>query len=153
MSSRVIESKKKKIEAIASTVANSLKSTVYEISVKFRKENTGIYVKIDNGGDVSHNDCAEFSREFINSLDSEGILDKYTVEVSSPGLKRKIRGKDEFKRFKDSPVKIIYFEGDEKTFASKGILKEVKENSVVVKEDGKETEIDYGVIKSANLDY
>lgn len=154
MSSRVIEAKKSKISDMAEKVASALGFEIYEFSVRFKKGSTVVYVKIDNGQNVSHEDCANYSRSFISALEEEEVVTDFSVEVSSPGLKRKIRNENEFKRFEGSPVKIIYFdESGEKSFASKGVLKEAMEKSVIVKEDGREVEINYSAVKSANLDY
>ncbi|MBN1499927.1 MAG: hypothetical protein JW982_07225 [Spirochaetes bacterium] len=154
MSSRLIEIKTKEINVIAEKTADRLGFQLYEIKVLFKKNNSHIDVKIDSQHPVSIDDCSLFSREFTSEIDNTGIFDNYSLEVSSPGLKRKIRTIEEFKRFEGSPVKIIYFISEEKTLASKGSLIEVDGERLVVKEDGNRiTEIQFGAVKSANLDY
>ena len=56
---------------------------------------------------VTHGDCANFSREFGTILDVEDVITgSYTLEVSSPGLDRKLTKATEFERFVGSRVKV-----------------------------------------------
>src|ERR1700756_215752 len=87
------------------------------------------------GGDplagVTHGDCANFSREFGTILDVEdAVPGSYTLEVSSPGLDRKLTKAAEFERFVGSRMKLMtrnpvnnnrFFEGRLESFAD-GVL-------------------------------
>ena len=57
---------------------------------------------------VTHEDCANFSREFGTILDVEDVMPgSYTLEVSSPGLDRKlIEGCGLYERFTGSRMKL-----------------------------------------------
>src|SRR6266568_890122 len=56
---------------------------------------------------VTHEDCANFSREFGTILDVEDVmLGSYTLEVSSPGLDRKLIKAADFTRFTGSRLKL-----------------------------------------------
>jgi ribosome maturation factor RimP len=61
---------------------------------------------------ITHEDCAEFSRDFGVLLDVEDLVSggEYTLEASSPGLDRKLSKPEEFQRFKGSLVKVQTFE-------------------------------------------
>src|SRR5690242_17900037 len=61
---------------------------------------------------VTHDDCTSFSRDFGTLLDVEDLIpgSEYTLEVSSPGLDRKLRTMDDFQRFTGSLVKLQTFE-------------------------------------------
>ncbi|HET9742202.1 MAG TPA: ribosome maturation factor RimP [Terriglobales bacterium] len=58
---------------------------------------------------VTHEDCANFSREFGTILDVEDAIPgaQYLLEVSSPGLDRKLAKPEDFERFSGSRVKIM----------------------------------------------
>ena len=60
---------------------------------------------------VTHEDCAEFARDFGVVLDVEDLIPgaEYTLEVSSPGLERKLSRPAEFTRFTGSLVKLQTF--------------------------------------------
>jgi len=61
---------------------------------------------------ITHEDCAEFSRDFGVLLDVEDLVPgaEYTLEASSPGLDRRLTKPEEFHRFKGSLVKVQTFE-------------------------------------------
>lgn len=60
---------------------------------------------------VTHEDCERFSRDFGTVIDVEDLVpaNEYTLEVSSPGLDRKLETKADYERFQASPVKIRTF--------------------------------------------
>ena len=77
---------------------------------------------------VTHGDCEVMSREVGTSLDVEDVVPgaSYTLEVSSPGLDRKLTGARDFQRFTGSLVKLMtrepvngqrHFEGRLQSFA------------------------------------
>jgi ribosome maturation factor RimP len=140
------------INHIVDDTARSLGFMIYESSALLRGENTKIAVKIDKKGVISHNDCEAFSRELSRRLDEAGVLPNYSLEVSSPGFKRKLRNSQEFRRFVDAPVKVTaLIDGANRVF--KGILKEAGEKGVTISAEGKESIVDYESITQANLDY
>jgi ribosome maturation factor RimP len=61
---------------------------------------------------VTHEDCAEFSRDFGVLLDVEDLVPgaEYTLEASSPGLDRKLSRAEDFDRFAGCLVKVRTFE-------------------------------------------
>ncbi|HOF34212.1 MAG TPA: hypothetical protein PK624_10810 [Spirochaetota bacterium] len=124
---------------------------VYEQNIQLRKGSAVITVRIDNGSIVSHEDCVKYTAKLNSLIEDSGIEDSYTLEISSPGLKRKIRSKAEFVRFSGAPVKIIL--GGEKGGAVKGKIVSAGDESVVLKTEKGMEEISYNDIKNSNLDY
>jgi ribosome maturation factor RimP len=63
---------------------------------------------IDKPGGVTHEDCAGVSREVGTILDVEDAMPggSYTLEVSSPGLDRKLLKPADYERFAGSLVKL-----------------------------------------------
>jgi ribosome maturation factor RimP len=61
---------------------------------------------------ITHEDCAEFSRDFGTLLDVEDLVPggEYTLEASSPGLDRKLSRSEDFQRFAGNLVKVQTFE-------------------------------------------
>ena len=70
---------------------------------------SGVPVELLSG--VTHEDCAAFARDFGTLLDVEDVVPgaEYTLEVSSPGLERKLSRAEEFERFTGSLVKLKTF--------------------------------------------
>jgi ribosome maturation factor RimP len=69
----------------------------------------GVPVEMLSG--VTHEDCAHFAQDFGTVLDVEDLIPgaEYTLEVSSPGLERKLFRPEDFTRFQGSLVKLQTF--------------------------------------------
>jgi ribosome maturation factor RimP len=66
---------------------------------------------VDQLAGITHDDCTAFSRDFGTVLDIEELVPgaEYTLEVSSPGLDRKLFTPDDYRRFSGSLVKLQTF--------------------------------------------
>jgi ribosome maturation factor RimP len=140
------------IEKIIRSTAADLKYLIYESSILLKGEQSNIVIKIDHTKGISHNDCAIFTRELTKRLDDQKVLPNYSMEISSPGLSRKLRSIEEFIRFTGSPAKII-FESEGKTNVVKGIINNIIDTKIELKSDNNEIIIDFEKIKKANLEY
>jgi ribosome maturation factor RimP len=69
----------------------------------------GVPVEMLSG--VTHEDCASFAQDFGTLLDVEDVIPgaEYTLEVSSPGLERKLYKAEDYQRFVGSLVKLQTF--------------------------------------------
>ncbi len=132
--------------------AGDLGFSVYEYGLTVRGENTHIAVKLDALEGITLENCEDYSRELSSRLDVAELVPNYTLEVSSPGLDRKLQGKDDFIRFLKAPVKIV-MELEDKRDTIKGSLLEVTEEGLRVDGERGEIEISFDQIVQANLDY
>ena len=123
-----------RVREIAERVAASSGLEVVEVEFRGSGKARMLRVFLDKPGaasgdplaGVTHGDCANFSREFGTILDVEdAIPGSYTLEVSSPGLDRKLTKAADFERFTGSRVKLTtrnpvnnnrYFEGRLESF-------------------------------------
>ena len=73
---------------------------------------------------VTHEDCEIFTRDFGTVLDVEDLIPgaDYTLEVSSPGLERKLSKPADFTRFTGSLVKLQTFSAVDKNRHFQGRL-------------------------------
>ncbi|QNI30935.1 ribosome maturation factor RimP [Alloacidobacterium dinghuense] len=124
-------------------------------------------VEIDQLAGITHEDCQQFSQDFGTVLDVEELVPgaDYTLEVSSPGLDRKLYGEQDYRRFAGSLVKLQTFEAVTSNRHWHGRLTQVKGHSIVldlsaVKQKGKSkkkdaanttVEIEFSNIERANL--
>src|SRR5882762_4972810 len=69
----------------------------------------GVPVEMLSG--VTHEDCASFAQDFGTLLDVEDVIPgaEYTLEVSSPGLERKLFRPEDYTRFQGSLIKLQTF--------------------------------------------
>lgn len=66
------------------------------------------HVSVDQLAGTTVEDCQAFSDDFGTVLDVEDLISgqEYTLEVSSPGLDRKLHGRDDYVRFAGSMIKL-----------------------------------------------
>jgi ribosome maturation factor RimP len=115
---------------------------------------------------VTHEDCANFSREFGTILDVEDVMPgSYTLEVSSPGLDRKLVKAADFRRFTGSRVRLMtrdavnnnrHFEGRLERFEDGRLTLDLsvashKSRKKMGDAAGKTIEIDFANVEKANL--
>ncbi|WP_457621293.1 ribosome maturation factor RimP [Persephonella sp.] len=111
-----------------------------------------IYIYNPEGTTIE--DCEWISRRIGALLDIEDLIPvSYTLEVSSPGLERKLKNVEEYDIFKGRDIKIVLKQPVNKRNVIKGVLKGRKDNNVVVEEEGKEINIPLEEIARANLEF
>ena len=128
------------IRAIAERVARSHGLEIWDIVS--RRETTGQIVRvfIDRPGpaataeeSVSIEDCEQVSREIGTILDVDDPLPfAYTLEVSSPGLNRPLRGEQDYRRFAGRLAKLVVSEAVDNQTAFEGRLRGVEDGTVLL---------------------
>jgi ribosome maturation factor RimP len=82
---------------------------------------------------VSIEDCEQVSREIGTILDVEDPLPfAYTLEVSSPGLDRPLRGENDYRRFAGRLAKIVVSEAVDNQKAFEGRLRGMEDGTVLL---------------------
>jgi ribosome maturation factor RimP len=68
-------------------------------------------VPVERLSGVTHEDCALFAQDFGTVLDVEDLIPgaEYTLEVSSPGLERRLFRPEDFTRFQGSLIELQTF--------------------------------------------
>ncbi len=91
-------------------------------------------IALDQLAWVTHEDCERFSRDFGTVIDVENLVpaSDYTLEVSSPGLDRKLETRSDYERFQASPVKVRTFTPVAGNRHWQGKLTEVKPEGIVL---------------------
>ena len=127
----------------------------YEISdleVKIGGADGVIRVFIDKPDGVGLDDCEKVSRQISTFLDVEDPLPgHYVLEVSTPGLDRKLTKFEHFQRFtgEDVRVKLRFPLHGRRNF--RGALTAAKGESIEVEVDGESHNLPIATIESARL--
>jgi ribosome maturation factor RimP len=165
-----------RVREIAERVAASSGLEVVEVEFRGSGKARLLRVFLDRpgaaGGDplagVTHGDCANFSREFGTILDVEDAMPgSYTLEVSSPGLDRRLTKASDFERFVGSRMKLTtrqpldnnrYFEGRLESFREGRLTldlsaasKKSRKKMGAVAEQGQKVGIEFANVEKANL--
>lgn len=109
----------------------------------------------DASGGVTLDDCVEVSRDSSAVLDVEDLIPHhYNLEVSSPGLDRKLRGPADFARFVGQLAKVkLGKPAPDGQRVLRGLLEEAPEGRVAVLVDGKRIEVPAADVEEARLVY
>jgi len=96
------------VRQVVERVAASSGLEVVEVEMRGTGANRRLRIFIDKPGGVTHEDCAQLSREVGTILDVEDLVPggSYVLEVSSPGLDRKLTRPADYQRFVGSRVKL-----------------------------------------------
>ncbi len=82
------------------------------VDIEYVKEGPNWYLRvyIDKDGGITIDDCQVVSEELSEKLDQyDPIPNRYILEVSSPGIERKLKKDEDFERFKGSTVEVRLF--------------------------------------------
>jgi ribosome maturation factor RimP len=155
-----------KVREIAQRVADSSGLELVEIDLRGGGKARMLRIFIDKPGGVTHDDCSNFSREVGTIFDVEDAVPggSYTLEVSSPGLDRKLLKASDYERFTGSLVKLTvrdpidgnrHFEGRLKAFSNGRLRLELRSHKKAKKhlgaEPGTEVEVNLANVEKANL--
>ncbi|NPA58383.1 MAG: ribosome maturation factor RimP [Aquificae bacterium] len=112
-----------------------------------------IYVYNPEG--TSIDDCEWISRRIGALLDVEDLIPvSYILEVSSPGLDRKLKNREEYDIFKGRDVKLITKEPFEGKSVFEGVLQGLEEDKVVIDtEEGSRVKIPLDTVARTNLEF
>lgn len=155
------------LRAAVARVVSSYGLTVFD--VQFRRESIGwvLRVMIDRpwqpgtttGPDesVTVDECGKVSQDLSAILDVEpelvGEIDRaYTLEVSSPGLDRPLRGEDDYRRFAGRLAKIVTAAPVEGQSHFEGRLAGVDNGHVLIEQGRRTHRVPIEAIKRARLD-
>src|SRR5690349_6521870 len=128
------------LRAIAERVASSHGLEVWDVVSRRETNGQVVRVFIDRPGpaatpeeSVSIEDCELVNREIGTILDVEDPLPfAYTLEVSSPGLDRPLRGENDYRRFAGRLAKVVVSEAVDNQKAFEGRLRGVEDEAVVL---------------------
>lgn len=145
-----------KITEIAERVGNSEGIEIVEVQVLGGGNSRLVRIFIDKPGGVSHNDCERISQDVGTILDVEDTIpwDHYTLEVSSPGVERKLTQPRDFERFTGQKIKVVLREPVENQKRWEGTLTGFADGVLSLEPaPGRTVRIAYELVDKANLKF
>jgi ribosome maturation factor RimP len=113
-------------------------------------------IYIDRPQGVSHGDCEFISQHVGTILDVEDVIpgDSYTLEVSSPGLERKLSKAKDFERFVGQKARVVLREPVENQRRWEGKLAGFSDGMVALEANaGKVIQFPLTQVQKANLKF
>jgi ribosome maturation factor RimP len=155
-----------KVEEIAERVARPEGIEVVEVELKGSGRNQLLRIFIDKPAGVTHADCEFVSQQVGTILDVEDpIPGSYSLEVSSPGVERKLRKWEDWPRFTGKKAKVVLKEpapvtgtgdnqGTENLKHFEGLISRAENHTVTVElSAGREIVFPFEQIDRANLKF
>jgi ribosome maturation factor RimP len=157
-----------RLRQAAARIADSLGLEIFDVQV--RRESVGWVIRViidrpappegtENAREepVGIGDCQRVSQDLGTLLDVEedltaGIGEGYTLEVSSPGLDRPLRGEPDFRRFRGRLAKVVTREpiGGQSHFA--GRLARVEDGEILMVEGRRTHRVPLALVARARLE-
>jgi ribosome maturation factor RimP len=126
------------------------------VDLEYRREGRRWMLRlfIDKDGGVTLDDCASISRELGDLLDVRDVIPQaYVLEVSSPGLNRRLRKKEDFARFAGRKVRLRLVAPIDGRRKIVGELEGVEDEAVIVVAPEGRCSVALKDIAKANLVY
>jgi ribosome maturation factor RimP len=154
-----------RVRQIVDRVAASSGLEVVELELRGSGKAQMLRIFIDKPQGVTHEDCAGLSREVGTILEVEGAAPpgSYVLEVSSPGLDRRLVRPADYERFTGSRIKLAmrqpvngnrFVEGRLESFRDGKLvleLSEARKKSRAGQDETKRLEISLDEVEKANL--
>jgi ribosome maturation factor RimP len=144
------------ITEVVNGVADPAGIEVVEIQLLGAGKQRVLRIFVDRPEGVTHGDCEFVSQKVGNALDERDIVpgENYTLEVSSPGVERKLTKPADYERFAGKKAKIVMREAVEQQTHWEGVLRGLEGEEVLVEpQEGRVVRIPLSVIKRANLKF
>jgi ribosome maturation factor RimP len=145
-----------RVKEIAERVGASEGIEIVDVELVGGGRNRVLRIYIDKPAGISHADCEVISQQVGTILDVEDVVPgaSYTLEVSSPGLERKLTRPRDFERFVGKKAKVLLREPVENQRRWEGTLVEYNEGTVTLEPaPGKRIHFDLQQIARANLKF
>ena len=114
------------------------------VDIVFRREGSGLVLRIvaDTADGITVSECTGLNKFLSEVLDREDVIqDRYTLEVSSPGLDRPIKTDRDFERSMGKELEFTLGEAIDGRKTHEGVLIGIDKENVVVERQGISTVI------------
>ena len=136
------------VERLAASIVEDMGYELVEVVVAGTGNATVVRIFVHREGGITVDELAKISRRISEALDEEDFIHhKYFLEVSSPGLDRKLTSLRDFQRVVSERVRITLQDG--KTV--EGRLVEATPDFLVLRTKGKEQKIPFNQVSVGKI--
>ena len=132
-----------KVRELVEPIINNIGYQVYDIIYEKEGKDNYLRIFIDSDKQINIQDCEKVNNAINDILDEKDyIKSQYFLEVSSPGLERRIRSDKHLEMFKNSKIEVSLYKAVNKEKTISGILKDFDENGICITTEDEEISID-----------
>ena len=144
-------------EYIETLIKRDIKSFGYDIwglELVGSTASQNLRVFIDNGKGITVKDCEKVIKHISKVIEADELCsNRLILEVSSPGIDRKLFNKDQYIDYLGCAIKVRYKNEQMKNISVKGFLRRVSKEDILLETDKGEDLIDFKAIEKANLEF
>ncbi len=128
------------------------------VDIEFRAEGSRagkvLRLYLDKEGGPNVEDLSRVSRQLSELLDVDpSIPGPFTLEVSSPGINRPLKTRGHFERFIGKRVRVRTHQPINGRRSFLGVLQEVREDRITLKQEDTEHQIPFTMIEKSNYEH
>jgi ribosome maturation factor RimP len=145
-----------RVTHLGERAAQGTQIEIAEVQIRGAGKNRLVRVYIDKPGGVTHGDCELISQKLGQFLDEEGAIpdDPYTLEVSSPGVERRLSKPRDFEKVVGQRIKLTTLEPVAGRTSLEGKLEQIADGSLEVEvAPGNLVHIPLHQVRKANLKF
>ena len=141
------------VESVVSPILGNLGYDLVELTLVVSHGRRTLRVFMDKPEGVRMEDCAVASRAVGPALDEHNLsMGRYFLEVSSPGAERKLKTREDFRRFVGRKARVTLREARGGVSQIEGRIAGCCDDALKIKpEEGEEISVPYEAISSARL--
>jgi len=142
-----------KIEALAGQLARDEVLELVDVEIRPEGARAVLRVVLDREGGIRLGEIESFSRRFGALLEVEDpVQGPYVLEVSSPGLERKLTRPSHFAASRGKRIRVSLAEFLEGSRNFRGTLTESDEEGFVLEREGTRYRIPFRLVRKANIE-
>jgi len=148
-----IESTQETLNKELKQIADGLGIEIIELSLKRASNRLIVRILVDKAGGINIDECALINKSIGSIVEEKELIpQRYLLEVSSPGLDRPLKTKDDFQRMIGKDVEVwLQKPVDDRSFVSARV-KAVSDDRVLLEDkDALQINIAYTAIARARL--
>lgn len=137
--------------------SSAAESGCYIYDLEYIKEGKSkvlrIYADKEETG-ITLDECEAINRRLGDLLDESALIsENYVLEVSSPGIERRLRTKEHFDRYTGRQVDVGLYKALDGSKTISGILKGFKDETIFIETENGELSIIQGEVSSVKLHF
>jgi len=144
----------KEVNTLIEPILDEMEVQLVDIEYLFEQGRWILRIYVDTPGGITLDDCARVSREIDDLIEVKDIFHQgYVLEVSSPGLNRRLKMETDFQRAVGKNIKIRMVTPFEGQRSFRGSLQSFQDGILCLSVKDDLILLPYGDVEKANLVY
>lgn len=144
----------KEVSTLIEPILDDMEVQLVDIEYLFEQGRWILRIYVDTPGGITLDDCARVSREIDDLIEVKDIFHQgYVLEVSSPGLNRRLKMETDFQRAVGKNIKIRMVTPFEGQRSFRGSLQSFQDGILCLSVKDDLILLPYGDVEKANLVY